>query len=84
MPQNRFSKRYLKKSKKTLEIYRIVGDIINTEKPFLLVSQHPVTTEYEDAQNQIIQTLKAVKKSNIPAIILWPNADAGTEDISRK
>ena len=48
------------------------------QKPFV-VSQHPVTTEYKDAQNQIIQTLKAVKKSNIPAIILWPNADAGTE-----
>ncbi len=78
-------KEYLKKSKKDFkDLPPGVGDTINTEKPFLLVSQHPVTTEYEDAQNQIIQTLKAVKKSNIPAIILWPNADAGTEDISRE
>ena len=28
-------------------------------------------------------TLEAVRKTELPAIILWPNADAGAEDISR-
>ena len=78
-------KEYLKKSKKDFQdLPPGVGDIINTDKPFLLVSQHPVTTEYEKAQHQILQTLKAVKKTCIPAIVLWPNADAGTEEISRE
>ena len=60
-----------------------VGAHIDTTKPFLLVSQHPVTTEYEEAQKQMATTLEAVKEINIPAIILWPNSDAGSDGISK-
>lgn len=60
-----------------------VGDKIDINQPFLLVSQHPVTTEYGDGEAQINETLSAVKKTNMQAIILWPNADAGSEDIAR-
>lgn len=60
-----------------------VGDNVNVTKPFLLVSQHPVTTEYSNSEKQILSTLKAVKKTGLPAIILWPNADAGADEISK-
>ncbi len=60
-----------------------VGAEININEPFLLVSQHPVTTEYGEAESQILETLKAVKKINIPTVVLWPNADAGSDDIAR-
>ncbi len=60
-----------------------VGAEVNIDKPFVLVSQHPITTEYGKGEKQITMTLKALKKINLPAIILWPNADAGSEDISR-
>lgn len=60
-----------------------VGDIINLIKPFILVSQHPVTTEYGEGERQITSTLEAVKASGFPAIVLWPNADAGSEEIAR-
>jgi UDP-hydrolysing UDP-N-acetyl-D-glucosamine 2-epimerase len=60
-----------------------VGDPLDLDKPFLLVSQHPVTTEYGEGFKQISTTLEAVKASGLPAIVLWPNADAGSEDISR-
>ena len=60
-----------------------VGNQINSEEPFVIISQHPVTTEFGNGEKQIIETLKAVKKFDIPAIVLWPNADAGSEDISR-
>jgi len=60
-----------------------VGDKININEPFILVSQHPVTTEYGEGEKQITMTLEAVRKTGLPAIILWPNADAGSEDISR-
>lgn len=60
-----------------------VGGKVDLEKPFLLVSQHPVTTEYGTGRKQIAATLQAVKDTGIPAIVLWPNADAGAEDISR-
>lgn len=60
-----------------------VGEPVNLEKPFVLVSQHPVTSEYGEGETQITATLQAVKKIGLPAIVLWPNADAGSEDISK-
>ena len=60
-----------------------VGNQIDLEKPFLLVSQHPVTTEYGDGEDQIMATLEAVRATGLPSIALWPNADAGSDDISR-
>lgn len=60
-----------------------VGEEVDINKPFILVSQHPVTTEYGEGENQINTTLEAVRKTNLPAIVLWPNADAGSDDIAR-
>ena len=60
-----------------------VGDKININESFVLVSQHPVTTEHGEGEKQITMTLEAVLKTGLPAIILWPNADAGSDDISR-
>ena len=60
-----------------------VGDTFDINKPFILVSQHPVTTEYGEGERQINQTLSAIKNIGLPAIVLWPNSDAGSEDISR-
>lgn len=54
-----------------------VGKTVDITKPFLLVSQHPVTTEYDHARFQIEQTLEAVAETRLPAIFLWPNSDAG-------
>lgn len=60
-----------------------VGDRVNLDNPFILLSQHPVTTEYGQGEKQITMTLKALKDRNVSAIVLWPNSDAGSEDISR-
>jgi UDP-hydrolysing UDP-N-acetyl-D-glucosamine 2-epimerase len=60
-----------------------VGSSVDLEKPFLLVSQHPVTTEYGSGESQIVETLLAVKDTGMQAIVLWPNADAGSDDIAR-
>lgn len=60
-----------------------VGSLIDIDKPFILVSQHPVTTEYSKSELQMMQTLIAIEKLNIQTIILWPNADAGSNDISK-
>jgi len=60
-----------------------VGEKINLKKPFVIVSQHPVTTEFGSGEAQITETLKAVRKAGLPAIVLWPNADAGSEEIAR-
>ena len=60
-----------------------VGERFDLKKPFILVSQHPVTTEYGEGEHQILETLEAVRSSGLPAIVLWPNADAGSDDIAR-
>lgn len=60
-----------------------VGGNIDLSKPFLLISQHPVTTEYGQGMKQITATLKAVKEIGMQTIALWPNSDAGSDDIAR-
>jgi UDP-hydrolysing UDP-N-acetyl-D-glucosamine 2-epimerase len=60
-----------------------VGGHISTDQPFLLVSQHPVTTEYGQAERQINETLMALHELHMPTVMLWPNVDAGSEDVSR-
>jgi UDP-hydrolysing UDP-N-acetyl-D-glucosamine 2-epimerase len=60
-----------------------VGDRLDLTRGFLLVSQHPVTTEYGAGEKQIGETLAALREIGLPAIVLWPNADAGSEDIAR-
>jgi len=61
-----------------------VGDKIDLNQPFLMLSQHPVTTEFVSANEQIKETLIAIKKINIPTIVFWPNPDAGSEEISKE
>ncbi|ODS41271.1 MAG: UDP-N-acetyl-D-glucosamine 2-epimerase, UDP-hydrolysing [Candidatus Altiarchaeales archaeon WOR_SM1_79] len=46
-------------------------------KPIILVIQHPVTTEVEDAPNQIRETLEAIIELEHQTILIYPNADAG-------
>ncbi len=60
-----------------------VGDKININNSFIILSQHPVTTEYGAGEQQILNSLRAIKETGLPAIVLWPNGDAGSEDIAR-
>jgi UDP-hydrolysing UDP-N-acetyl-D-glucosamine 2-epimerase len=59
-----------------------VGGRFSLDEPFLIVSQHPVTTEYGHGVGQITETLRAVQELELPAIVLWPNADAGSEHVA--
>lgn len=65
------------------EEFKGVGVSFSLEKPYLLVVQHPVTTEYHDARRQIEETLFALKELQIPTIMLWPNIDAGSDMIAK-
>jgi UDP-hydrolysing UDP-N-acetyl-D-glucosamine 2-epimerase len=59
------------------------SNIFDLNSPFLLVSQHPVTTEFGENKNQIDETLAALNQLKINTIMLWPNIDAGSDDISK-
>lgn len=60
-----------------------VGARFDLNGDFLLVSQHPVTGEYGEGERQITNTLDACRDVGLPALVLWPNSDAGSEDVSR-
>jgi UDP-hydrolysing UDP-N-acetyl-D-glucosamine 2-epimerase len=63
--------------------YGGVGDRFDPAAGYLVVMQHPVTTEYEDALAQIGATLDAVKTLDVPTFWFWPNVDAGSDRISK-
>ena len=44
---------------------------------------YPVTTEFGQNFKNMCKILDAIKKINLPKLIFWPNADAGSEEISR-
>jgi GDP/UDP-N,N'-diacetylbacillosamine 2-epimerase (hydrolysing) len=50
---------------------------VDFSKPFLLMIQHPVTTEAKSSFDQIKETINAIKNKGIQAIVLLPNNDAG-------
>jgi len=60
-----------------------VGESLDLDRPFVMISQHPVTTEYGEGERQVTATLQAVQDVGLPAVVFWPNADAGSEDIAR-
>lgn len=63
--------------------YGGVGRPIDATKPYIVVLQHPVTTEYGSGLEQVNETLAAIKMLNMQTIWLWPNVDAGSDDISK-
>jgi UDP-hydrolysing UDP-N-acetyl-D-glucosamine 2-epimerase len=50
-------------------------------KPFVMVTFHPVTLEYDEAGNQIKELLAAIEASLVPAVFTMPNADTGNQVI---
>lgn len=65
------------------ERYAGVGARIDPSKPYLVVLQHPVTTEYGHGLKQINQTLDAISRIGVQVAWLWPNVDAGSDDVSK-
>ena len=65
-----------------IEKYGGVGSKFNLKEGYIVVLQHPVTTEYQQAKAHVTETLKAIKKLNIPTFWFWPNVDAGSDGTS--
>ena len=66
-----------------LERYGGVGENVGLSDGYLLVMQHPVTTEYEKAREHVTETLYAVQEINLPTLWFWPNPDAGSDGTSK-
>ena len=66
------------------EKYGGVGNTFNTSEDYLIVMQHPITTEHYLSNNQTLETLEAITKLNMPTFWFWPNPDAGSAGISKE
>lgn len=65
-----------------MEKYGGVGSAVDATKDYLVVMQHPVTTEYQRAKEDVLKTLEVVKELEIPTFWFWPNVDAGSDGTS--
>lgn len=62
--------------------YGGVGEEIHWKDGYIVVMQHPVTTEYESAREHVSKTLEAIHELDIPTFWFWPNVDAGSDGTS--
>jgi UDP-hydrolysing UDP-N-acetyl-D-glucosamine 2-epimerase len=65
-----------------IEKYGGVGEGVDLSDGYLVVMQHPVTTEYDLARAQASETLSAVRQIGMPTLWFWPNVDAGSDGTS--
>jgi UDP-hydrolysing UDP-N-acetyl-D-glucosamine 2-epimerase len=65
-----------------LQKYGGVGEDIDLSDGYVVLMQHPVTTEYELARQQVSETLHAVRDIGMPTLTFWPNVDAGSDGTS--
>lgn len=65
------------------ERYGGVGTPLDPDEPYVVVLQHPVTTEFGRGFDQIQETLHAVEALDLQTVWLWPNVDAGSDDIAK-
>lgn len=61
-----------------------MGPLIEIKsREYLILIQHPVTTEYDDNLLNIGETIEAIKALNMPTVWVMPNMDAGADSINK-
>ncbi len=61
--------------------YLGVGSAVDINKDFLMVMQHPVTSEIDRSRENITCLLQAIRDLGKPTLWFWPNIDAGTNEM---
>lgn len=62
--------------------YGGVGTQHDLSKGYVVLMQHPVTTEYSDSRAHMEETLYALGDLSLPVLVFWPNVDAGADGTS--
>jgi UDP-hydrolysing UDP-N-acetyl-D-glucosamine 2-epimerase len=65
-----------------LQKYAGVGQPVDLAQGYIVVMQHPVTSEYSQSREQIEFTLAAASQCGLPVLWFWPNVDAGSDGTS--
>jgi UDP-hydrolysing UDP-N-acetyl-D-glucosamine 2-epimerase len=63
--------------------YGGVGPQLDISRGYMVVLQHPVTTEHASSRQHIEETLHAVTDFDLPTLWFWPNVDAGSDGTSK-
>lgn len=63
--------------------YGGVGPQLDLSQGYVVVMQHPVTTEYALSRAHIEETLAAIQGLTLPTLWFWPNVDAGSDGTSK-
>jgi UDP-hydrolysing UDP-N-acetyl-D-glucosamine 2-epimerase len=64
------------------ERYGGVGPYIDPKSDFMVVMQHPVTTEFENSKEHTKILIDQIAKMDVPVFWFWPNPDAGSDATS--
>ena len=59
------------------------GPVIDLRSGYLVVIQHPVTSEYHDSLAHVNETIAAIDELRMPTVWIWPNVDAGSDGIAK-
>lgn len=57
---------------------------LDPARPYVVILQHPVTTEAERAGAHMAETLAAVQDLRLQGVLIYPNNDAGAQQIIRQ
>ena len=85
-PSIDIAKEVINNPKMNFDLYKKyggVGDFPALDNGYLIVMQHPVTTEVNDAKEQVIETLEALTMVEKSILWFWPNPDAGGDETSK-
>lgn len=63
--------------------YGGVGILDHLTDGYIVVMQHPVTTEYGAARAHVEETFHALRELGLPTLWFWPNVDAGSDGTSK-
>ena len=65
------------------ELSERLGFELKEKEPIIVLIQHIISTEVEDASFQMKETLEAIKSLGIKTVLIYPNSDAGSYQISK-
>jgi GDP/UDP-N,N'-diacetylbacillosamine 2-epimerase (hydrolysing) len=65
------------------ELSRRIGFPLGEGEPFILLIQHPLSSEIDRAGSQMRLTLDAVATLGVKTILTYPNSDPGSQDMIR-
>lgn len=67
----------------TAELSRRLGFALSEGEPLLILIQHVISTEIDQAYEQMKTSLEAVKALGVRTVLSFPNSDAGAQQIVR-